>query len=196
MSGSAKEFMANSFPAHSLPFHVLAWGFDSWCPQTEIFFRTGWLQIPSALQQQMSGSFRKDLAASSPLFGADQPAWLQEALNNWRRQARHSRPVLSMTQVNTHFEHKAFIPSLFPLSLRSSTPWACICLALMASRLGLKCRLRSSFLTQCRGTLRHLRKSYSKINPLASSTEYRQSDSRSGWGAVGLVTKCGDWEQN
>lgn len=129
----------------------------------------------------MSGSFRKDLAASSPLFGVDQPAWLQETLNNRDRQARHSRPVPPcMTQVNVDFEHKAFIPSLFPLSLRSSTPWACICLVLMASRLGLECRLRSSFLTQCKGTLRHLRKSYSKTNPLASSTEYRQSDSGSG----------------
>lgn len=90
MLRSAKRLMASSFPAHSPPFHVLAWGFDSWCLLTESWFRTGCLQIPSALQQQMSGSFRKDLAASSPLFGVDQPPWLQETLNNRKRQAEHS----------------------------------------------------------------------------------------------------------
>lgn len=126
--------MANSFPAHSPPFHVLAGGFDSWCLLTESWFRTGCLQIPSALQQQMSGSFRKDLAASSPLFGVDQPPWLQETLNN-RKRGWTQQTGPSMTQISIHFEHKAFIPSLFPLSLRSSTPWDCTCFALMASRL-------------------------------------------------------------
>lgn len=187
--------MANSFPAHPPSFHVLAWGFDSWCLLTESWFRTGCLQIPSALQQQMSVSFRKDLATSSPLFGVDQPPWLQETLNN-RKRGWTQQTGPSMTQISIHFEHKAFIPSLFPLSLRSSTPWDCTCLALMASRLELECRLRSRFLTRCRGTLRHLGKSYSKTNTLVFSTEYRQSDRLSGWGAVGLVIECGEWEQN
>lgn len=51
MSGSAKRLMSNSFPARSLSFQVLAWGL---IPDVhwQIHFRTGCLQIPSALQQQ------------------------------------------------------------------------------------------------------------------------------------------------
>lgn len=187
--------MATSFHAHLLPSHVLSWGFSSWCSLTEICFKTGCLQIPSALQQQMSGSFRNHLAAPSPLFSVDQLAWLQETSNN---RDRPDAANLSFHGTGKQALWTQVLCSLFLTSpsLRSSTSRTCTCLVLMASRLWFECGLRSSFLTQCRGTVSHLRKSYSKENSLAFSTEYRQSNSGSGWGTVGLVTKCREWEQN
>lgn len=60
------------------------------------------LTDPICFAAAVSDSFRKDLAASCPLFGDDQLAWLQEALNNREARNKHTNP--SMTQVNMHFE--------------------------------------------------------------------------------------------
>lgn len=78
-----------------------------------ICLRTDCSQLPSALQKQMSGFCRKDLAASSPLLGVDQPAWLQVTLNS-----RYSPETVDQSLNNTG-KYAVWAQSLYSLSLPS-----------------------------------------------------------------------------